>query len=314
MSARAALALVAALAAVSAGAAPAIAETFHLALTVSSFKNVNENDARAALKAWGIAVSRDRALELDVDVQVFRTNDELTAALRTGHVDALTLSVPEFVRCERDLGRHSLFGAVIGSSVGDTYAVVVRRGGPNRGLADLRGKRIIRLDNMRTELAVPWIDHRLVAQGLPPLARLCARVSATSKVSEAILPVFFGQADACLVTRYAFETMKELNPQLGSTLAALEVSPEIVSTVFVVRHTLPRATHERLMPVLRELHRLPSGQQVLNIFATEMLRELDPAEIEYARTLCAAPATPRTPSATRPARARALAGGTGDTP
>ena len=56
-----------------------------------------------------------------------------------------------------------------------------------------------------------------------------------AKPSQAILPVFFKQAEAALVTRATFDTAVELNPQLGAALRTLSRSPQLIPAVAAVR-------------------------------------------------------------------------------
>ena len=56
------------------------------------------------------------------------------------------------------------------------------------------------LEHPRSGLAPTWLDTELLRNKLPLSARFFREITRTSKMSRAILPVFFNQADACLVT------------------------------------------------------------------------------------------------------------------
>ena len=78
--------------------------------------------------------------------------------------------------------------------------------------------------NSRMSLALAWLDIALFNDGCRPVAEFC-RVEQNKKLTKVVLPVFFRQNDACVVTRRGFKTMSELNPQVGQQLRVLASSP-----------------------------------------------------------------------------------------
>ena len=51
------------------------------------FTDVNENDAKAAVKAWAQTIARERGIETDPDPSIITGLSALTAALRNKQVD-----------------------------------------------------------------------------------------------------------------------------------------------------------------------------------------------------------------------------------
>ena len=52
-----------------------------------------------------------------------------------------------------------------------------------------------------------------------------ARIKEAQKPSQALMPVFFRQADACVASRHYFEVNSELNPQIQRELMSISNSP-----------------------------------------------------------------------------------------
>ncbi len=100
---------------------------------------------------------------------------------------------------------------------------------PCQSLGDLKnGNLFIHDEKPGNGVPQMWLDTFLVKQGLTRSKYFFTNIKEVDKVSQAVLPVFFKQADACLVSRSGFETMVELNPQIGEQLAIQATSPGFI--------------------------------------------------------------------------------------
>jgi phosphonate transport system substrate-binding protein len=123
----------------------------------------------------------------------------------------------------------------------------------------------------RMSLAEPWLEGELSSLGLPRLKALFGHVAREKKLSRALLPVFFGKADACLVTRHDYDLMCELNPQIQRTLKPLAVSRVLVPSVTCLRRGYNSAHRTDIIDALGKLHEEPKGQQILSLFGVDRL-------------------------------------------
>jgi ABC-type phosphate/phosphonate transport system substrate-binding protein len=104
----------------------------------------------------------------------------------------------------------------LNNQVGTEYVLIVPKDKESHSLSGLKNKKIIIHKHDDTGLIpILWLNSLLRQQGLPPAERFCGSIKKVDQVSQAVLPVYFRQADCCVVTCDGFETMKELNPQLG---------------------------------------------------------------------------------------------------
>ena len=92
------------------------------------------------------------------------------------------------------------------------------------------------------------------------------------------MPVFFRQADACIVTRQVFELSAELNPQLGKQLTAIARIDNLAPGIIVIDRRLPDDIRQKIRQTLLTLHEAPDGQQLLMLF---QVRKLVPFKPEY---------------------------------
>src|SRR6185369_7062487 len=97
----------------------------------------------------------------------------------------------------------------------EEYLLLVHQDSNFGNLASLRGRDLLYYDNPVMCLSFPWLETVLASEGIPSATNFFHAEVPKLKVSSAALPVFFRTADACLVNRRAFETLVELNPQVG---------------------------------------------------------------------------------------------------
>jgi phosphonate transport system substrate-binding protein len=237
------------------------------------FTDVNENDAKAAVKAWGQTVARERRIPVDPDPTIYKDTAALLAALRSKTVDAVGITLVDYAVLSLEIRFAPIFVTQVGGKPSEQYLLLVHQDSHIDRLTDLRGHSLTLHQNPRTCLAQPWLDTLLAQNGGKPTAEFVGKITQSLKLSKAILPVFFRQSDACVVTRTGFETMVELNPQLGKQLKIIASSPEVVPAVFCFREDYSPIFKEDLFAGIRDLHKSVAGQQVLTVFQSVKIED-----------------------------------------
>ena len=246
---------------------------FRYVFSTSVLREVNENDARAAMKVWVGSLVKEGTVRADPNVAMFSKVGEIRTALQSGAADGAAVVVNELDQLrEQVLFNRYVFG-VMNGSIWEEYVVLVRQESPLAKLEDLQGRSLNLFQNSRMSLALIWLDTLLLQQGQPAAAVLCRKITPQAKLIKAVLPVFFHQTDACLITRTGFITLGELNPQVTRQLRVLAVSPKLVSGGIFFRTGYPQAQQDEMVAQLQRMHQTPGGQQVLTIFQTDRLEE-----------------------------------------
>jgi phosphonate transport system substrate-binding protein len=238
---------------------------FRLGITTSLFPDTNENDVRAAMKAWIITVARQGNIPLETDLKVFGNVIDLLAFGRKNRVDGYGVVLPEYPILRREM---DFDVAILGVSQGrleEEYLIVVHREGGADKLEALRGKSLRVLQSPRMSLATLWLDTLLLEAGLPTSAVFFGPTEWSPNISMTALPVFFGKTDACLVTRAGFEVMAELNPQLETRLRILANSPPVVPAGFMVRSDYRSPYRAKLLDTMARLEESTGGRQILSL-------------------------------------------------
>jgi phosphonate transport system substrate-binding protein len=241
-------------------------QTFRVATSADMLADVNENDARAALRSWADVVSGVVGMHIDYERYFLSSPPQLRDLMRKGAVDAVACTTPDYVPFASLLDPDIVL--VEPNAVGYEYVLLVNGKNNIPGVAELRGRSLGLYRHASTCLAMSWVETLLSAANLGPSDRFFAGVTESAKLSRTVLPVFFGQSDACLVTRNGFRTMCELNPQLGVTLRPVATSPPYVTALFGFHRDCQPALKLKFQSALVDLAKNATGRQLLALFQT----------------------------------------------
>ena len=245
--------------------------TYCMGFSSAMFTDVNENDARAAVKIWGGQIAMEHNIPTDPVPVILKGLDALLESLLKKQVDTVGITTIEYDQLRRKVEFCPLFVAANAGCVSEHYILLTHRKGPVKTLADLGGCSLTIHSNPRNCLAPLWLDMLLTRQGHPAAKDFAGTINREFKLAKVVLPVFFGRVDACVVTHGGFDTMAELNPQLARQLVILAESPAVVPTIFAFRANYNPVYKEKLIKGLKDLKRSPAGQQVLTIFQSDDL-------------------------------------------
>jgi ABC-type phosphate/phosphonate transport system substrate-binding protein len=150
-------------------------------------------------------------------------------------------------------------------------------------LGELKDKKL--LITMKDEIAAMYLNTLLLKERFGEAKKFFSAVEEKTKPSQAVLSVFFGQADACVTTDVALKTMVELNPQLGKTLNIMASSPELVTTVTVFRRSTNINVQQNTREIGLKLKDNPRGRQVLLLFKIDGLVPVQESDLVGIREL-----------------------------
>jgi hypothetical protein len=147
----------------------------------------------------------------------------------------------------------------------DVYLLVTREKKSLKTLEALPERRLIIEAGGGGDIAKLWLETVLEARGLPRLQLFFTTIRTGDKPSRTLLPVFFGQADACLISENAFTVTGELNPQIKEQLTIQERSPGYVTMLICATTRLEDWARDMVIKETERMHTYPDGQQILTI-------------------------------------------------
>jgi hypothetical protein len=234
---------------------------------LNTLQGVNIDDARVALE---MNLNRQStAGPLNVEPKLDIIPDVATAAdrIRQKQLYGLNLTGIDYLLLQKMVTAKPLYVAsgLIGSPV-ESYIVLTRKGLDWEKLSALAQRRLMVESYNQWDIGRIWLETELNQMQLPKSETFFTAIQAADKPTRLVLPVFFGQAEACLVTQSTYKTMVELNPQLGQKLWVLMRSPGVVKSLFCVADDLDPHFVAETKDRLQSMHLTEDGQQLLMIF------------------------------------------------
>ena len=232
----------------------------------SMFTGVNENDAQAAMKVYAQTIGDQNGIYVSSAPLLVDGTNEIAQAIGVKRGDLFALTAMEFLALE-PLG---LEGPPLMSRIRkqatEEYVLLSRADGPLRQATDLKGRSLLVCSDVRSGLAPLWLEVLCREHGLGPATAALDRITYSPKPTQVVLPVFFGKADAGLVTRNSWEVMCELNPQLAKQLRIVAVSPPLVPALTVFLRGTPMALKQQVFRAVELSSTKPSYQQMMALF------------------------------------------------
>lgn len=248
----------------------------------NQFSGVAQKDAEAALEVWARKFIEENNLNYETTGVVYDDLVSVEQAISKNEVDIVSLDALEFLAVRENADFDPALMASRGDSIKEELILLVRKSSDIHGIHDLESKSLKTLSEIRGQMALLWLDTLLLKEGLPECHEFFRSIDSVEKPSKAILPTFFGQTDACVVTRGSFANIVELNPQLGRDLSIFASSPGLVFHVMCFRSNLETEHKESILESIDVLDDDPAGNQILMLFSTKRLFVFDPELIKPA--------------------------------
>ena len=248
---------------------------FRMGFSRKMFPDVNEQDAKAAIKGWADTLVQEYSIRMDPSAELFDQVGQMIEAIHLNQVDCLSVIFGEYLALAKKVELDHLFIARSAGQLFEQYLLLVPTDGGAKSLAELKGGTLIFHDTLRTSLALDWLDWLFLRQKTATIARHhFGSMTRTSKVSGAVLPLFFGKADATLVTESGFLMMCEMNPQVRKKMRVLAKSRPLIPAVMCFRKEFNSPEARPVIAALRDLDSTLAGEQVLTLFRSEGLQEM----------------------------------------
>jgi phosphonate transport system substrate-binding protein len=245
----------------------------NVGFTRSTLPELNQKDLEASFKALSSAIGRRRGYEVSMKTHVYERSSDFDKAIHRGEVQVAFMGAWEYLDMKPGSVMEPMFLPMLEQQLMTQYLLLTHRQSGLNTLRDLRGKDVLLLTRSQSLLSMPWLEVLLGEAHLGPEESFFRSVEQVQKPAGAVLPVFFGKRQACVVDRNAFRLMAEMNPQVGRDLQVVATSAPFLSVISSISRQGWLSEQHRIdfCTALRELHQDAEGRHLLMLFKVDRL-------------------------------------------
>jgi phosphonate transport system substrate-binding protein len=239
------------------------------------FNQVDLNDAKAAIIVWldELVKTYHFSAGYSLKVKIYDDFKELNKEMTQDSLAIVAMNTTDYLKNYEKTG---LDPVLVPSAEGDIFAqyyMLVRKDDSYKNINDLKGTSIGILSGTNQAASTCWLDVTLAKNNIPDKTKFFKKIISENKESQLILNLFFGQLDACIVSKGGFSVMKELNPQVGEKLISIEISPKYLWGVVCFTKTFVNPGDRDLFYThALKIQELISGKQVLSLIKVDKLQ------------------------------------------
>jgi len=250
-------------------------ELVRIGYSASVRADVDQRDAKVALKNWlDLTAEQDGAGYVST-IEVYDSLDRLEQDIVGERIDVAVISPSEYIDMRKRCPLEPFSVGQVAGKPTDHIRLVVHADSGIDDVRQLQGKKLLAQLTGTGRVPLLWLDTLLVAAGHPPHRSFFQQVKTAGKAQPMVLPVFFRQADACLVHAHSLDIMVELNPQIGAKLKTVAHSPEFCVGLMAFRSGLKADLKQRLRRSALRLHESIKGQQICILFKVDKVLPWD---------------------------------------
>jgi ABC-type phosphate/phosphonate transport system substrate-binding protein len=252
-----------------------------VAFSPRSMIDVDVKDAMSAFRIYVEEIAKQ--VGQSASIVSYETVEGVMKEVEDGQVDMVSMFPVDYLRLKNKQHLDLAFGMARGGKLTTKYLLLVHTNKGYSKINDLKGKKTALAKGDQT--GALYLNTMLLKQHLGDAKGFFSHVEEKGKASQAVLAVFFGQSDSCLVAESSYQTMVEMNPQLGKDLKTIASSQELLDNMAVFRKGLNDEIKRKSLEVAARLKTYPRGKQILMLFKVEDLSPLREADLTGLREL-----------------------------
>lgn len=242
---------------------------YRIGFYLPAIRDANPTDVKLGMGLWAADIGQRYGF--DVRVSTYATMQEMRNVANAGMLDSVNTSAIEMARMFTPGTK--LRGAMpytLGVEQG-LVLVTAKRAGIKK-FSDLRGKRVVYVGV--DDLSAVFLEVQCLRYSHKDCASMLKLVKEKRDLSV-IHKVYFGQADAALVSNAVFSVAKEMNPQLGEDLSVLMRFKVKSLNVSMLMPHVDAARQRKLIDASVDCINTPRGKQFMTLLQSDSVVEVD---------------------------------------
>lgn len=255
---------------------------FHLRIGFSgkSFVNVPRDDIKVAVQVLSRKIAKKTVGS--AESKIYDIDAEIERDLKSKMLDVVALTPEEFLHLRESRLLEPAMTTVSGNSHEFKMLLLARKDSRFRRIADLKKKQLSMPSTTAQygSLYQTWVTTLVMREGASSPQVYFSSIRETRNAPQALMSVFFRQADACIVTDQTYALTSELNPQIARELVTLASYDRLAGGVIAIRRDLPEERKQRVRQALTNLHEDQEGRQMFVMFQLSRLIPFRPDHLK----------------------------------
>lgn len=229
--------------------------------------SVNHKDAQVVIEMNFVRQNRKQFPGIEAKLEVLSDVDSAAKMFQQKRLHGISLTAVDYLALKEKASIDPLFISSRRSEPLDAYVLLVKKGVASFDALLKLPRRRLMIENFgEKNIDQVWLDTVLWDHGKKESKVFFTEIRKADKPTRMVLPVFFGQAEACLVPESLYETMVELNPQIGRRLKVFMRSPEFVRSIHCTTSSLNAELVNAIKKNAIRMGDSVDGQQLMMIF------------------------------------------------
>ena len=268
------------------GEKPARAADIEVAVGVHTkiFETADIKDATAAFELW-IKKIGEKA-RVGIETLVYDDLGSLLKDFEQGRLDMVSVTPLDYLKyVDKKMDSEMALGGVRDGKMTRKYLLLVRKNTSINSLGELQGKSIaMKRDD---EVSSLFLNVLLLRERRPEALSFFSEMKTKKNLSQPVLAVFFGQADACITTDISFNTVAALNPQVQERMKVIASSEELLTSVTFFRKGFERKLKERVVREAVSMKESHEGRQFMLLAMIDGVAQLKETDLGTLKELLA---------------------------
>jgi len=263
------------------------ASSLRIGFTGSVYQDVTNTDIKAAV---GVLIQKVAWKQFGKgESHYYETLSEMAMDLKNRKTEVLAMPVDEFIELRKRAAIVPILVTSSDSGFETELLLLVRKDSGIRSVRDLRGRAIaMPAKNPRClDMYLAWLESLVMEEDSGDINAFFSSVKETRTAAKVVMPVFFKQADACVVTRQVFDLTTELNPQISKELMVISRKEKLAQGVIAVDRRVSEDVKEKIRQAFLTLHQTTEGKQLLMLFKVRKLIPYFPGYLKGTESLYA---------------------------
>lgn len=245
------------------------------------FRGFNVNDARVAASIIENAVIKEGVRKASNSSVTINDPSEVIDLIKQNKLDFVSLTSAEYLSIRDKTKLHPYVAPIARDNVLNRLLLLVRKDSEIKSVIDLKNKKISSSSYIDENYKLPtiWLKVLLGENKITKFSGFLSEIRVKDNPSIIVSDVFFKNSDACVIFESDFETLNELNPQLGNNLQILLASEPLLTEVgCYTDNSKSDPDLNIVMKTTYDLHKSSNGRNLLKILK---IKQLLPYKDEY---------------------------------